>query len=88
MDNLQCNGSSSLQVDPVEYLGEEWADWVRMTPQQRWAESSMLWAHYLSLGGSLDPEPDPQSPFFDPDEPRPVPADGRPGVHIIRRGGV
>jgi hypothetical protein len=27
-----------------------------------------LWDVYLALGGSLEPEPDPESPFFDPDE--------------------
>lgn len=75
-------------IDPIEYLGEEWAEWAAMTPRERWDESSRLWDHYLSLGGSLDPEPDPQSPFFDPDEPGPLPAYGRSGVHIVRRGGV
>jgi hypothetical protein len=42
---------------------EQWEDWYRPTPQQRWAESEKLWELYLSLGGSLDAEPDPQSPF-------------------------
>jgi hypothetical protein len=75
-------------IDPVEYLGEEVAEWIAMTPQQRWAESSLLWHHYVSLGGSLDPVPDTQSPFYDPDERRSMPTDGRPSLHIIRRGGV
>ncbi len=75
-------------IDIVEHFGEEMAEWVLMTPQQRWEESSKLWDYYLSMGGSLDPEPDPQSPFFDPDEQRAIPVDGRPGVHIVRRGGV
>jgi hypothetical protein len=75
-------------IDIVEHFGEEMAEWVLMTPQQRWEESSKLWDYYLSMGGSLDPEPDPQSPFFDPDEQRTMPVDGRPGVHIVRRGGV
>ncbi len=43
---------------------------------------------YLMLGGSLDPEPDPQSPFFDEEAWRANLADGRPGVRVIRRGGV
>lgn len=53
--------------------GEEWADWYALTPQQRWEESSKLWQTYLALGGSLDPEPDTQSPFFDGDAAGAVP---------------
>ena len=44
---------------------EEWADWYTLTPLERLEESSKLWQTYLKLGGSLDPEPDTQSPFFD-----------------------
>jgi hypothetical protein len=73
----------------IEDLCEpEWADWYRMSPQQRWAAQSDLWAIFLSLGGSLEPEPDTQSPFYDPEAWRPTPTDGRPGVRIIRRSGV
>ena len=43
--------------------GEEKA-WLELTPGQRLLETSKLWRLYLSLGGSLDPEPDPQSPFY------------------------
>jgi hypothetical protein len=50
-------------IDPVEYLGEEVAEWIFMTPEQRWAESTKLWSYYLSMGGSLDPEPD-SRPFL------------------------
>jgi hypothetical protein len=75
-------------IDAEDIVGPEWAEWYRMTPQQRWDASARLWADYLALGGSLDPEPDTQSPFFDPDEPRSGLADGRPGVRVIRRSGV
>ena len=75
-------------IDPVEYLGEEWAEWVAMTPQQRFAESAILWQHYVSLGGSLDPEPDTQSPFYDPEESRRIPPNGRSSMHIVRRGRI
>lgn len=52
-------------VVEIEDLYEpEWVDWYRMTPEERWNESARLFAHYLALGGSLDPEPDPQSPFL------------------------
>ena len=52
-------------IEPEDIVGGEWADWYRLTPQQRWRESEKLWEVYLALGGSLDPEPDPQSPFFE-----------------------
>jgi hypothetical protein len=53
-------------ITPEEIAGEEWAAWYRLTPQERWRESKKLWEVYLYLGGSLEPEPDTQSPFFDP----------------------
>jgi hypothetical protein len=80
--------SKIREVDMIEYVGAEWAEWYSMTPLQRWEESAKLLDHYLSLGGSLDPEPDTQGPFYDPNEPRQVPVDGRPGMHIVRRGRV
>ncbi len=46
----------------------EWIEWHLLTPQERWRESQKLWETYLALGGSLDPDPDPQSPFCGPDE--------------------
>lgn len=75
-------------IDIEEYCGPEWAEWYLMTPQQRWEESDKLWSVYLMLGGSLEPEPDTDSPFFDADEWRAMFADGRPGVRVIRRSGV
>lgn len=75
-------------IDPEDIVGTEWAEWYRMTPQERWRESQKLWSTYLLLGGSLDPEPDTQSPFFDEGTPRAMPFDGRPGVRVIRRSGV
>ena len=75
-------------LSPEELVGEEWAEWYRLTPAERWRESEKLWHVYLSLGGSLDPEPDTQSPFFDPAAPRPRAADERPGVRVVRRSRV
>lgn len=75
-------------IDPEDLVGPEWAEWYHMTAQERWAASARLWADYLALGGSLDPEPDPDSPFFDPQAPSAGPADGRPGVRVIRRSPV
>jgi hypothetical protein len=75
-------------IDAEVVHGVEWAEWFRLTPEQRWAESEHLWATFISLGGSLDPEPDPQSPFYAALAPGEQPADGRPGVRVVRRGGV
>jgi hypothetical protein len=75
-------------MSPDELVGEEWAEWYRLTPAERWQESEKLWATYLALGGTLDPEPDTQSPFFDPDAPGPRAPDGRAGLRAVRRGGV
>lgn len=76
------------RIRPEDLVGEEWAEWYRLTPEQRFLESMKLWETYLALGGSLDPEPDTQSPFFDEKEWRENAVDGRPGVRVLRRGGV
>ncbi len=74
---------------PIQNLCDpEWADWYLLSPAERWAETEKLWDTYLALGGSLDPEPDTQSPFFDGDSWRPIPADGRPGMRVVRRSRV
>ena len=75
-------------IDPEEICDPEWIDWYQMTPQQRWTESEKLWDTYLTLGGSLDPEPDTQSPFFDAGAPGAISADGRTGLRVVRRSGV
>ncbi len=67
---------------------DEWQEWYRLTPQQRWNETEKLWSFYLSVGGSLDPEPDSQSPFDSFYGERTRPVDGGPGVRVVRRGGV
>lgn len=66
-------------------VGSEWAEWYGLTPAERWRESGKLWASFLALGGSLDPEPDTQSPFFDTRAQRAIAAHGRSGVRVIRR---
>ena len=43
---------------------EEEIEWMQMSPLQRLKESSKLWDVFFTLGGSLDAEPDPQSPFY------------------------
>jgi len=75
-------------IQPEEILEPEWVEWYRMTPLERWQATDQLWDFYLSVGGSLDPEPDPESPFDDGSPPGPCPADGRPGLRVLRRGGI
>jgi hypothetical protein len=67
---------------------DEWHEWYRLTPLERWRESEKLWAQYLAQGGSLDPEPDSQSPFDFPELRGARPVDGRAGLRVLRRGGV
>lgn len=71
-----------------ECVDEEVLEWYRMTPQERWAETLRLWDTFHALGGSLEPESDSQSPFYDARVRRAVPADGRAGLRAVRRSGV
>jgi len=71
-----------------DLVGGEWAEWYGLTPVERWLETEKLWQLYLALGGSLDPESDVQSPFFDPEAPRARPSHGRSGLRVLRRGRV
>lgn len=64
---------------------EEWKEWYSMTPAQRWEASEKLWQTYLDLGGSLEPELDTQSPFYNEEEWRRMSAHGRLGLRVIRR---
>ena len=75
-------------IDIEDVCEPEWVEWYQMTPQQRWAESEKLRETYIALGGSLDPEPDTQSPFFDEHAPSEIPVDGRPSMRVIRRSRV
>ena len=75
-------------VQPEDIVSGERAEWYAMTPLERWHASGELWEHYLYIGGSLDPEPDTESPFYDGSPPPPCPADGQPGWTVIRRGPV
>ncbi len=69
-------------------VGGEWVEWYRMTPQERFRESAKLFQIYQAHGGSLDPEPDPESPFFDAEEWRATCTHGRQGVQVSRKCGV
>ena len=76
------------RLSAEEMVGHEWAAWYALSPGKRFLESARLWETYLALGGSLEPEPDTQSPFFDPKEWRENAPHGGPGVHILRCSGI
>ena len=66
-------------------IEDEWLDWYRLSPAERWRETTRLWSFYLEVGGSLDPEPDSQSPFnaLFPQSART--SDGRASLRLVRR---
>jgi len=39
-------------------------EWLNLSPAKRMSETTKLWQFYLAIGGSLEPEPNPQSPFY------------------------
>ena len=43
----------AAMIKPEEIVGEEWASWYRLLPQERWRESEKLWQFYFYLGGTL-----------------------------------
>lgn len=71
-----------------EQLPDEWKEWLDLTPLERFRQSELLFAQYLAMGGSLDPDPDPTSPFYDAEASSAGPAYGRPGLRVLRRGAV
>ena len=77
-----------MKISAEQLVGEEWAEWYSLTPLERWREPSKPWEMVLSLDGSLDPEPDTQSPLFDATAPSSRPVDGRSGLRVARRGEV
>jgi hypothetical protein len=69
-----------------EQLPDEWKEWVNLAPLERFQQSEKFFAEYLAMGGSLDPDPDPTSPFDDPAAWGANPAYGRAGLRVLRRG--
>ena len=55
-------------ITPEEYFEPEWLDWFLKTPTERLHATKEAWDNYLALGGSLAPDPDPQSPFWSREE--------------------
>jgi len=71
-----------------DWNNEKWQSWYRLTPQERMDWADKVWEFYLDAGGSLDPEPDSQSPFDSLYPRRAAPADGGTGLRVLRGGGV
>lgn len=67
-----------------KYITEE-QEWLNLKPEERIKESGKLWKLYLLLGGKLDPEPDPQSPFYFPKIRRKKSTYKRTGLYHLRR---
>ena len=55
--------SNGVKFRKNEFIDED-IEWLRLTPSQRLYQTSKLWQFYIALGGRLDPEPNPQSPFY------------------------
>jgi hypothetical protein len=51
-------------VEPEDLYEPELAEWVRMTPEERWNESARLWAHSVAMGGSLESRARYAKPFL------------------------
>jgi hypothetical protein len=71
-----------------EELPDEWKEWLDLTPIERFRQSEQIFAQYLAMGGSLDPDPDPQSPFYDPQTSGAGAAYGRSGLRALRRSAI
>ena len=71
-----------------EQLPDEWKEWLDLSPLERFRRSEEIFAQYLAMGGSLDPDPDPTSPFDDPQTSGAGPAYGRAGLRVLRRGAI
>jgi hypothetical protein len=60
--------AAQLEQEWLDRIEPEWLEFYRMTPEQRWTLAAELRRYYLAMGGSLDPDADPQSPFWSEDE--------------------
>jgi len=52
------------EIYSMRDLTDEEQEWLSLTPAERIQETTKLWQFYIAVGGSLDPEPNPQSPFY------------------------
>ena len=49
-----------------EDLSDEWREWIALAPLERLRRSQEILATDLANRETLDPDPDPQSPFYFP----------------------
>jgi len=73
-------------IDYENFCAGEWIDWYDLSPAERWSESARICQQYFEAGVSLDPAPNTQSPFDDPETWCEGAADGRAGLHFVRSG--
>jgi hypothetical protein len=69
-----------------DQLPDEWKEWMSLSPLERFTRGEQMLVEYIAMGGSLDPDPDPTSPFDVPEAWRPDVAHGRSGLRLLRRG--
>ena len=62
------NALTPLEQQWLDSIEPEWLEFYRMTPEQRWVRAAEVRRYYLAMGGSLEPDPDPQSPFWSEEE--------------------
>jgi hypothetical protein len=78
--------------DWVRLYGEEFAEWMTLTPAERWRQSTQLWATWIALGGARNDElladPGPSGTVDTAGAWRTGTPDGRTGLHRVRRLGV
>jgi len=86
--DMVCKRGKEMREMDFDWLSDEWRDWLELTPIERFRQSELIFAQYLAMGGSLDPDPDPSSPFYDAETSSTGAAYGRPGLRILRRGAI
>ena len=57
-----------LEQQWLDSIESKWLEIYRMTPEQRWARATDIRTQYLAMGGTLEPDPDPQCPFWSAEE--------------------
>lgn len=55
-------------IESENFIEAEWLDWYRKTPAERLQATGAIWDNYRTLGGTLAPDADSQSPFWSREE--------------------
>lgn len=82
------DSEKTVPVQPIDLYPIDFVELIHLSYAERLRRFAKNWEVFRSYGGTLEPDPDPQSPFFDPKISPESFVDGRSGVHIVRRGGV